>query len=432
MKAKEIFLLIFIIIAGITFYFIQTDKLHIDFSSDSFWLTSLEEFKYDETRTIAPPFPSKILLDNQHGNINIQGTDQKNITISLNKAIWRKNKELADEASKKIDFMSSKKSDHIEIATIDNDLERRYIRTHYNIDVPHGMEAEIRNSFGTVTVSNLGRTEIVNNHGEIDVSDISGKLDIQNSYKKVNIENVSSDCEITSKYASIDISGVEGEVNVKNKYGEIHLDNISKKVKAEGIYCRIMGQNLPSPLNVENSYKKISLINIGPLTLKGHYSEIELDKTKGPCKIENKYGKIKINNLKGNLDIKGKSLKILAKDIISDEIFISSSYKDIEIVDFSGQTKISNSHGDITLKPYPLTHSINVEGTYSDLVFHWPDDFKYPFEARVKTGNIKWKLPYESSFQKENSISILKAFQEEKGKPEIYLYTSYNSIWISR
>ena len=57
MKAKEIFLLFFIIAAGIFFYHAQTGKLDlsIDWGWNDWFLS--ESYEFEENRELTPPFP---------------------------------------------------------------------------------------------------------------------------------------------------------------------------------------------------------------------------------------------------------------------------------------------------------------------------------------------------------------------------------------
>ena len=63
-----------------------------------------------------------------------------------------------------------------------------------------------------------------------------------------------------------------------------------------------------------------------------------------------------------------------------------------------------------------------------DINFYWPEGGNYPTEAENKGGDIEWKLPYDLSFKKENSVSVIKAFMEETESPMIFLYTTYGTI----
>ncbi|NOR21453.1 MAG: hypothetical protein GQ476_01955, partial [Candidatus Aminicenantes bacterium] len=125
-----------------------------------------------------------------------------------------------------------------------------------------------------------------------------------------------------------------------------------------------------------------------------------------------------------------KNLAVYGKSIVGQKIYITSSYRNVELFEFSGKTTILLEHGEIILDPSPLTHPIEVKGKYAGIKFYWPLREKYPLEARAKNGNSKRRLPDEISIQEEDHMSIVKAFLEEKEKPSIFLSTSYSTIRI--
>jgi hypothetical protein len=155
-----------------------------------------------------------------------------------------------------------------------------------------------------------------------------------------------------------------------------------------------------------------------------------LEDVKDYCIVGSSYGKVMLTNIQGELKIDGKNTSVYGKTILGDNITIDTTYRDVELADFSGETTILHSNGKILLTPKPLTHPLVVKGKYSDINLYWPVGGNYPTEAENKGGDIEWKLPYELSFKKENSVSMIKAFMEETESPLIFLYTTYGTIRI--
>lgn len=431
MKAKEILLLILIIVTGVFFYHAQTGKIHIDWDLDGhFFFIHLEEFIYEESQEIEPPFPPELQINNAHGEIEIQGTEEEKITISFQKIIQRKNEEQAKEISDKLKMIVDKNELQLSISTNRNEFRRKNFETNFRISVPLGMDVKVNNSYGLVKTSKVGNTNIINRHGKIIASDIRGELILQNSYKDVEVENVQSNCRIESKHSNVFINDVQGKTSVEHRYGKIHLENTFQNVEIKSSHSEVFGQNLMGKVEVVTSYRDIALYDVGPTKITGSHSNVEVDGAKGSLDIKHRYGKVKLNNIQGNLYVEGKSIGIYGRTIVCEKIFVSSSYRTVELVEFSGKTDILLSHGDIVLEPSLLTHSIEVKGQYADIIFYWPSGGKYPFEAQAKSGDIKWKLPFELSSQEENGVSTIKAFTQEKEKPSIFLSTSYGTIRI--
>jgi hypothetical protein len=428
MKAKEIILLILIIAVGVTFYHAHTGKIYIDIDDHIFF--DHEKFVYEEFQELEPPFPPQLQVMNAHGDIEIQGTDEEKITVSFEKTIWRRNEEHAKEVADELKMNIDRDDHRLTISTTRSEFRRRNFRTNFKIFLPAGMDIEVNNSYGTVKTAKVGNTKITNRHGKIIASDIAGELVIENSYKDIEADNVQSDCRIEGKHADVFVNGVKGKIQIIHRYGKVRLENISQDVKVEGSHSEVYGENLMGSVEVATSYKKITLFDVGPTKIRARHSPVEVEGAREYVDIEDNYSRVSVDNLQGDLIVDGKNLGVYGKTIVGQKIYVTSSYRNVELSEFSGKTTILLEHGTIVLDPSPLTHPIEVKGKYADIKFYWPLREKYPFEARAKNGDIKWRLPDEISIQEEDHMSIVKAFLEEKEKPSISLSTSYSTIRV--
>jgi len=430
MKAKEIVLLVLIITAGVIFYHAYTGKLDIsiDFDDGIYW--GLEEFTYEESQEIEPPFPAQLFLVNSYGEIEIQGTEEQKITIDFQERIWRKNEEQAAEVSEKLKMIIDKNENQIKISTNRDEFRKKKFETDFKVSIPKGMDIEVENSYGYVKASKAGNTKITNRYGEIILSRIEGKVDVKNSYEDVDIDGVQADCQVESNSSTILAKNIKGGMKIIHKYGKIYLENISQKVEIESPNTEIYGYGLKQGVEAQNSYEKIILQYVGPTLINGKSSKIEVDGVEGDLRINDSYGKLKLNNVAGSLYIEGKNVEISGRKIIGENISISTSYEDIELADFSAKTTIQNYNGNIILEPTLLSQPLEARSEYGTIKFFWPKGKKYPFEARAKGGEINWNLPEKISFTEENGIKIIKAFLEETDKPSVFLFTRYGRIVI--
>ena len=90
MKAREVILLLLIIGAGALIHEIQNGNLPFfwDFEEGIFW--NAQEFDFEETLTVDPPLPGQLVVDNAHGQVDVQAGPADRITITLTKRIYRK------------------------------------------------------------------------------------------------------------------------------------------------------------------------------------------------------------------------------------------------------------------------------------------------------------------------------------------------------
>jgi DUF4097 and DUF4098 domain-containing protein YvlB len=432
MKLKEVFLLVLVIAAGVFFYHAQTGKLNISFDWDDGLFFSYEEFVFQESQELAPPFPRELQIINAHGDLTIEGNDQDKIQILFKKKIRRRNEEEAKEIADRLRMIINEEDRHITISTNRSDFKRKRFRTDFRILIPAGMNITVKNSFGLVKASNTGNADIYNTHGKVFATDIEGNLILQNSYQDVTIENVLYDCHIESRHSIVRAYGIKGSTMIVHRYGRVHLEDLSQTLTIEGSHSKIFGQNITGPADIESSYEEISLIDIGPVVVRGNHSPIDIQDARGSVEINDHYSQVELENIGGDLNITGKSTGVTAKYIRANSIYINTTYKNISLEDFAGKTSITLSHGNILLNPAPLTHSIEVKAAYSGIIFLWPDKEQYLFEAQTKHGDIQWNLPEEPSVRATNGNSIVKAFMDKEQSRAIRLSTSYETILVKK
>ncbi len=430
MKGREIFLLVLIIAVGVIFYHIQTGQWEMHGDWDEGFFFSYEEFTYEESEELNPPFPEKLQVINAHGSVEIQGTDENIIVVRLEKKIRRRKEEQADRIAKELHTVINRDDQQLTVSTNRDLFRGNRFKTDFKLTVPHTMKVHVKNSYGLVKTEQIADTNIINSNGQVIASDIDGYFMLKNTNKDIEVHNVRSDCRIESQLSSISIKGVQGNTLIANRHGEIEIQGLSGNTTVEGAHSQIIGQNITGPLEIESSYEKIVLRDVGPAIIRTKSSSIDIKGAQGDLEIDNRHSSVKMEEIRGNVHITGKSLDIFGVDIIGMEISISSENENIELIKFSGNTTLSLSHGDIHLVPLPLTHPIDVKGYYAEIKLLWPQGKKYPLEAQTKSGEIHWGLALKPSFHTSNSHSILKAFVEEKNNPPIRLSTSYRDIRI--
>jgi len=228
MKFKEVFLLVLIIAAGVFFYHAQTGKLNISFDWDDGFFFSYEEFTFQESQELAPPFPRELQIINAHGNLTIEGNNQNKIQILFKKKIRRRNEEEAKEIADRLRMIINEDDHRITVSTNRNDFKRKRFRSDFHILIPAGMNIIVKNSFGMVKASNTGNADILNTHGKVFATDIEGNLILQNSYQDVTIKNILYDCHIESRHSKVSACGIKGSTLIVHKYGRIHLEDLSQ------------------------------------------------------------------------------------------------------------------------------------------------------------------------------------------------------------
>ena len=432
MRAKEIFLLILIILAGVFFYHAYTGKMNIDWDwgwdNGEGFLSWGEEYVFEDTMELEPPLPALLRLRNIYGDIEVVGSNTENIAITFIKRIKRSSEEKAREVADELKMGIAREEGLIDISVNREDIRRKNFRTDFVLAVPSSTNLEISNSYGQVEIRSVGSAEITSRIGGVRAESIAGDLILRVSYRDAEVFDVMGECRIDANNADLIVRDVKGRVDIKNKYGRVELADIFQDITIDGSNCQIRGRNLQGSLFIETSYKSISLEETGPVKINASNSPIEITNTSGLVDIKNNYGSVDLINIRGDLLITGKNLKVKGEDIIGNLLDITTSYRGVSLSRFSGKTTIQADNSRIVLFPHPLTQAIEVTGQYTDIDFYWPEG-RYPIEAQSWGGKVDWDLPYPLSENKKNGFSLIKAFTEET-TPSISLSTRYGKIVI--
>jgi DUF4097 and DUF4098 domain-containing protein YvlB len=430
MKAREIVFLIFFIAAGVFLYHAQTGKL--DIAWDDIFALDWNDYTYEESRVIEPPFPNFLKIENSHGTVEIQGTEGDTITFTFDKRIWRQNEAKARDVADRLHPVVSTDADAVTLSTNREEFKKRNFETSFRLTVPLNMDIDVINSHGLVKAVRVGNATIDNRHGEVVVSEVEGRLDIKNSYEDIELGGVRSDCKVTSRSSIISARQVSGSMTVVQEHGVVRLQDIGGKVTVDAPYSEVVAEETPGPLDIRNSYEKITLRRVGASTIEAHHSAVEADGVTGDLTIDDNYDSLVLNEIKGSLRVVGKSLAVSGKDIVGQEIYISSSHESVDLRDFDGKTTILLSHADLTLRPLPLSGPLEARCDYTPIVFYWPEGEQYPLEAQTKNSDIYWRLPGDVPIQQEDGMTVARAFTELKDRPRILLLTSYGDIQIEK
>jgi hypothetical protein len=430
MKAKEIILLIFIIAVGVFGYHVQSGK--IDVTWDEIFDFDFNEYTYEETQVIEPPLPASLRVLNAHGQVEVQGTETDRITFTFIERIRRNNEEGAREVADKLHPVITRDDSAVTLTTNRSEFRSRNFDTDFRITVPSGMAVEVTNSYGPVRADQVGETMIDNRHGKVTATNIQGGAVVENSYEDVEISGLQSNCTIRSQHSDIKARSVEGEMTIENSYGLVDVRGGNQRVTITGPHCEILGEDLPGPVEVRNTYEKITLRRIGPVRIDGYHSSIEASDISGDIEIIDTYAAVRLASIRGNLRLDGKHVELTGRDIVGESIFVSSTYEDINLTDFSGKTTVVLSHGDITLTPLALTAPLEVRASYAPVTLFWPGDGRYPFEAETKSSDIYWRLPGDVTIEQKNGSTTAKCFSDASDAPHILLSTTYGDIRVER
>jgi len=435
MKAREIALLIVIILAG--FLLTQSDKGRINWNwggdwgdGDGWFFGRSYEFATQEAKTIDAPLPEEIAVVNSHGDVDVQPSADGTLTILLETKAWRRSEEQAREAARGVHLIADRQGSKLSLSTNRDTFRRKRFRTNWIIRLPEGRAVDIRNSYGLVKTEQTGRTTIVNSHGEVRAKSVKGAFDCRTSYDDVNASDLSDECRIECRHGAVTAVRVKGLVSVTASYGDVRVEEAGGDVTVSGIHLEVSARKVAGAVKAETTYRNISLADTGPAVLIGHHSAVDARDIRGDLSVNDVYGRVTARNIQGSLTVEGRSLEVIGRSVAGPKLTISTSYETVDLADFSGRTDITHSHGSVTLRPSQIAGDLTVKAEHSDIRLVWPAGAAHPFEAQTSHGSIRWNLETRPDTDTKNGFSLVKAFSREAGRPRVTLNTTYADISV--
>ncbi len=170
-----------------------------------------DKFTFNDEEII--PFDTsieKIILENNWGSIKIIGEETENIKLSIEKIIWTKNQDLANERNLALKINRNQNNKSMQILLPQHNKE---VEDTINIElrVPKNISFDLSTLSGDILIDNIDHLT-----GDIYVKNTSGNSQIKNlKVKKIEIISVSGD---------ISIEQVDSQLNVRTNSGKIEID----------------------------------------------------------------------------------------------------------------------------------------------------------------------------------------------------------------
>ena len=431
MKAKEVIILLLIILAGVGLHYLEDwdSTLKDTWLDDSFaFKLGNRSYEFEENQNLEPADILEVI--NSHGQVQIEGGDYQDISLTLKKTIREKSEKQAAQLATELKLQTKRDGPKLILSTNRNDFRRKAFSVDFMLKVPASTVITVSNSFGPARISGVKQVEVHNDHGQVDLLDIRGGVKASNSFEKLSCLDIEGACQIATSHSPVSLVRIGGPVSLKASFEEIEFIDLKDSLKVTARHSPVKALRVAGPIELENSYEPVYISDSGPTVIRGHHSEVEIDNLNGQVEIVSSYEPISLKRINGDITIKGKGTKIDLSSVKTGKIIIETSYEEVKLENFTGSLDLSLAHGDASLSPASLEDNIYANLQYGDLSFFWPAGQLARLEARSKGGTIDWRLPLPPDENSSNGVSLVRAFQSAPPFPEIKLSTTYGDIKI--
>ncbi|MBM3311598.1 MAG: hypothetical protein FJY80_08830, partial [Candidatus Aminicenantes bacterium] len=117
MKAREVVLAVFIILAGVFISQVKSGRMAWDWEVGDFTFAKGEEFVFEDAQELAAPPPAEVEILNAHGTVAVEGTGSEAVTIRFKKRIYRRNRADAQKIADELKMVVNRAGDRLVLST---------------------------------------------------------------------------------------------------------------------------------------------------------------------------------------------------------------------------------------------------------------------------------------------------------------------------
>ncbi len=343
----------------------------------------MNSYTFDQTFSQPVKSGSRLVLDDQRGDVEIRGADQAALDVIAKKNIRAENGDDAKKLSDRLKFEVVEEAGHYVLRSNRHSLEGvlpplengRLVSTDFDLRAPKALSSEVTSERGDVQVDGLkGDQTLSTQHGDVRATNIEGLVKIHKSGGLTEARDVKGSVELEGRGDNVEIANVSGTVSVNGEFsGDLEFRNVAQ-------------------------------------TLRYHSNRTDMTAQKLTGRLYMEAGSLEVNGIDGPLDV-------------------STKQKDITVDDFKHSLRIVDSNGQVSLQTFvPPAHDIQVDSKNGAIELRLPAGSNFQIEANSRHGEVEsdFEGPGLKVVKEGEAASISGTYG--KGGPMIRLNTEYGAI----
>jgi len=341
----EVVLIVFICLFGWGAYAAHREGVHFHPLT---WEAFGEHFDYTVDDQKPAGAATRVVFENNRGNLRITGADTTDIKVTGRKSIQAINHSEADRANDATRLEIVAQGDTITVRTNqDHNPTNGKIAEDLEITIPARLNVEAHGSYG-----------------DYDVSEMNGSVDLHGGHADVRLNKIGGDARVELERSDlVRAVDLKGSLDLQGKGSDIELENIAGQVTIDGSYSGSLEfKSLAKSLHFESPNTDLRVAAV-------------------PGQISMDLGELTANNLVGPVHLVTKS-------------------KDVKIEDFTESLELETERGDIELKPNHLPLAkIEARSRSGQISLELPE--KAAFQLVASTDHGEAVNDFGPSIQKE-------------------------------
>jgi DUF4097 and DUF4098 domain-containing protein YvlB len=289
-------------------------------------------YSYEDRIEQAFPANGSLKIVCDHGNINVNASDDNNVRVMIHKKVWADNQGKADSVNG-----SSKPSLEINGSSV---VLNANTQAGGNNDVEEDMD---------VFLPKKADVTLATRRGDVNIVSRDGLLNISHQQGTANFEDINGDVNVAGEKITVRASRIQGNLKVEGRVTELTAESISGNATLNG-----------------DSYEEVRISKVGKtLGFKSYRTDLEFA------------------GLAGDFDMSSDDLR--ASNVTGPVRLITRS-KTIHLDDVSGDVRIENTNGDVEVHAAKLGN-YDVRNHHGDVTLTLPSKSAFSVDARTQHGD---------------------------------------------
>ena len=381
----------------------------------------------DETKTVEIGKTVALQVNDDAGNVTVQGGDVEKITVEVRKTSWAETPSKAEQELKDIKYEIVQQGDTLIVRYKRSDDGIRMTgnpdTVDFTITVPTEMKVSVDSAFGEVNLSDVkGDGNLKTNFGDISVQNLQGGLtvetesgaitatsitaggsaiDLHSGFGNISLGKASAgDVKLNSQSGGLDVNDLRasGDVDLSTQFGNVDFENGSASaltVETQSGQVKLTSLNVSGEAKVNGDFGEIELTKVKA-------KSYDLDTSSGSVTVDGAQGAVKVNAGFGNISISQ------AEDVTLD---------------------LNTQSGSITFEGSLGEGPHSVHSDFGEISLSLPADTAVDVDLQTEFGNITSDIPVtvilSGEVEKSHQVGTMNG-----GGPELKVSTQSGNIAI--
>lgn len=303
-----------------------------DFNDDDFNHFGESTYTYEDRLQQTFPANGSLKIVCDHGNINVNASDDGNVRVMIHKKIWAGSQGDADSTNQ-----NSK-------PTLEVNGTAVVLNANTQAGGKHDVEADM-----DVFLPKKADVTLSTKHGDVNIVGRDGLITASHQQGGANFEDVTGDVNVTGDKITVRATRIKGNLTVQGRVTELTAEDVSGNATLNG-----------------DNFEEVRISKVGKtLAFKSYRTDLEF------------------GGLAGDFDMSSDDLR--ATNVTGPVRLITRS-KTIHLDDVSGDVRIENSNGDVDVHATKLGN-YDIRNHHGDVTVTVPDKSAFSVDAKTQHGD---------------------------------------------